>query len=221
MTFAELFNQLPEIDGLKSTERLVLICLKWHCGQNGHCWWGKTKLAKEVGIDIQTLERAIRKLEAVGWIKRKEVRGKPNEYSVVGVLKQPSLKITQGQNAPGTLPQNEGDTLPQNAPPKVQEKVQEKKTKVRTPKNAITKDETEEAIKEIGRDLGKYREKYPDTDIEGCFEDFSDHFLCKKDLKTEKPNWMLWTDWNKAFWNWLRKPWNRDRKIAKKSWRDA
>ena len=55
-----------------------------------------------------------------------------------------------------------------------------------------------------GLDLEKFREKYTEIDVDDQFDRFRDHWLYKNDSRTGKPNYLKWTDWNRAFHSWCR-----------------
>lgn len=59
---------------LKGAERQVLLCLAWHWGRDpelpnyGNCWPSKRRIAAETGLDRRTVQIAIGRLEALGFI---------------------------------------------------------------------------------------------------------------------------------------------------------
>jgi len=77
----------------------------------------------------------------------------------------------------------------------------------RTPKGKNTRESVEIAIDAI--DIESFRKKYPYLDIDKELRDFKTHFLDKNDKATGKPNWIKWSDWNKAFHNWCNSPWKK------------
>jgi hypothetical protein len=227
--FVKTFHDILSNKQISLTDKMLLAALRFHCGSNGHCWPSIPTLGKELQVDERTIRRTLKRLCKLGLVNVQTRLGNSNTYELITPDKldtppgdtfvTPDKSVGTSVSGvwvhpcPGTPDKN--DTL------KERKEKKEIIQRVRTPKSIMTKEQVETEINAVGSDLAKYHKKYPDTDVEGCFEDFSEHFLCKNDLKTGKPNWLLWTDWNKAFWNWLRKPWNRDRKVAKKSWRDA
>ena len=61
------------------------------------CWPGVETLARECRCDVRTMRRALAKLEAMGWIKREEKKGRTNTYILTpGVLVTPDKSVTPG-----------------------------------------------------------------------------------------------------------------------------
>lgn len=62
--------------GLSSTEKLVYINLKLYTDREGHCWPSERLLAKDLGMDKNTISRNIRKLSERGFIRIEIEKGK-------------------------------------------------------------------------------------------------------------------------------------------------
>lgn len=54
---------------LPPTERFVLVTIAYHLGKNTHAWPSIRRLSEETGFAERTIQRTIRKLQSLGFLK--------------------------------------------------------------------------------------------------------------------------------------------------------
>jgi hypothetical protein len=69
-------------EDLSSTQKLVLLALADWANDEGLCWPSINRLATKASLTSRAVQKTIRSLEKVGFIKREEVLGKGNRYWV-------------------------------------------------------------------------------------------------------------------------------------------
>jgi len=152
-------------------------------------------------------------LEESGYLKRYHRDQYKNYYRLL----TPCQPVQDSRPVQETRPESDvlkqtllirGETHPSDAST-TDAKKQSKKAPQAKPKTQ-TKEEVEQAVNAL--DLQKFRDKYSTLNIDTEFENFQDHFLAKNDLKSGKPNWLKWSDWNRAFHRWCKNAvkWNGD-----------
>src|SRR5580704_3382316 len=75
-------NAVRDAHGLTSTEKLVLFVLASRARNDGRAWTGFRRLASDCALALNTVTRAIRGLEAKGWLVVDRRHGAPNFYRV-------------------------------------------------------------------------------------------------------------------------------------------
>jgi hypothetical protein len=97
-------------------EKLVLLALADCANDEGECWPSIATLKRKTGAGERTIQRAIRGLEAMGVVRRSEVFGKGNRYTVT-----PATAAPPPQRHPrhsGTPPPPDRHPTPATAAPK-------------------------------------------------------------------------------------------------------
>lgn len=69
-------------EDLSSTQKLVLLALADWANDEGLCWPSIHRLATKASLTSRAVQKTIRSLELVGFIRREEVLGKGNRYWV-------------------------------------------------------------------------------------------------------------------------------------------
>jgi len=69
-------------EDLSSTQKLVLLALADWANDEGLCWPSINRLATKASLTSRAVQKTIRSLEKVGFIRREEVLGKGNRYWV-------------------------------------------------------------------------------------------------------------------------------------------
>ena len=80
-------------DVLSATDFRVLVALSYHQGTNPCCWPSQRTLARETGLSAPTIRRALRRLEARGYLITRHVRGLSNVY----IVTDPAIVLTEEQ----------------------------------------------------------------------------------------------------------------------------
>ena len=75
-------------EDLSSTQKLVLLSLADWANDEGLCWPSIDRLAIKTSMAGRSVQRIIRDLESMGFVRRDEVLGKGNRYWV-------SIPLTQ------------------------------------------------------------------------------------------------------------------------------
>lgn len=76
----KLMTAAWEREDISSTQKLVLLALADWANDEGLCWPSITRLAAKASLTSRAVQKAIRSLEEVGFIRRVEVFGKGNQY---------------------------------------------------------------------------------------------------------------------------------------------
>jgi hypothetical protein len=78
----KLMTAVWDREDLSSTQKLVLLSLADWANDEGLCWPSIDRLAKKTSMAGRSVQRIIRDLESMGFIRRDEVLGKGNRYWV-------------------------------------------------------------------------------------------------------------------------------------------
>ena len=73
------------LQGIRPTQKLVLLSLADRAGENHVCWPSLQRLAFDTGLDVKTIRTCLIDLAQAGIVSRREVRGRGYEYTLVGV----------------------------------------------------------------------------------------------------------------------------------------
>lgn len=76
----KLMTAVWEREDLSSTQKLVLLALADWANDEGLCWPSINRLAIKASLTGRGVQKAIRSLEDIGFIRRIEVVGKGNQY---------------------------------------------------------------------------------------------------------------------------------------------
>jgi len=76
----KLMTAVWERDDLTSTHKLVLLALADWANDEGLCWPSINRLAVKASLTTRAIQKAIRQLEQMGFVRREEVSGKGNRY---------------------------------------------------------------------------------------------------------------------------------------------
>ena len=101
---------------LSSTQKLVLLSLADWANDEGLCWPSIDRLATKTSMAGRSVQRIIRDLESMGFVRRDEVLGKGNRYWISIPLTQchpcPSVTppLTESHPTPDTVSPNTSNT---------------------------------------------------------------------------------------------------------------
>ena len=84
-------------EDLSSTQKLVLLSLADWANDEGLCWPSIDRLATKTSMAGRSVQRIIRDLESMGFVRRDEVLGKGNRYWI-------SIPLTQCHPCPSVTP---------------------------------------------------------------------------------------------------------------------
>jgi len=84
-------------EDLSSTQKLVLLSLADWANDEGLCWPSIERLAIKTSMADRSVQRIIRDLESMGFVRRDEVLGKGNRYWI-------SIPLTQCHPCPSVTP---------------------------------------------------------------------------------------------------------------------
>lgn len=73
------------LQGIRPTQKLVLLSLADRAGENHVCWPSLQRLAFDTGLDVKTIRTCLIDLAQAGIVSRREVRGRGYEYALIGV----------------------------------------------------------------------------------------------------------------------------------------
>lgn len=76
----KLMTAVWEREDLASTHKLVLLALADWANDEGLCWPSINRLAVKASLTTRAVQKAIRALEQMGFVRREEVTGKGNRY---------------------------------------------------------------------------------------------------------------------------------------------
>jgi hypothetical protein len=76
----KLMTSVWERTDLSSTQKLVLLALADWANDEGLCWPSVNRLAAKASLTNRGVQKSIRSLEDMGFIRREEVTGKGNRY---------------------------------------------------------------------------------------------------------------------------------------------
>lgn len=76
----KLMTAVWEREDIASTQKLVLLALADWANDEGLCWPSINRLAVKASLTTRAIQKAIRSLEQMGFIRREEVIGKGNRY---------------------------------------------------------------------------------------------------------------------------------------------
>lgn len=112
----KLMTAVWDREDLSSTQKLVLLSLADWANDDGLCWPSINRLAIKTSMAGRSVQRIIRDLESMGFIKRDEVLGKGNKYWVLIPLTEchpcPSVTppLTESHPTPDTVSPNTSNT---------------------------------------------------------------------------------------------------------------
>lgn len=99
--FGPIYRKLSRCGSeLSIAERMVLINLLERLGQNGKAWPSRQRMADDLGISTKSVDRAVARLVANGWISTvRRGLGQPNDYyvDVARLLSWAERPIQKGQ----------------------------------------------------------------------------------------------------------------------------
>ena len=93
----KLMTAVWDREDLSSTQKLVLLSLADWANDEGLCWPSIERLAIKTSMAGRSVQRIIRDLESMGFVKRDEVLGKGNRYWI-------SIPLTQCHPCPSVTP---------------------------------------------------------------------------------------------------------------------
>jgi hypothetical protein len=93
----KLMTAVWDREDLSSTQKLVLLSLADWANDEGLCWPSIDRLAIKTSMAGRSVQRIIRDLESMGFVKRDEVLGKGNRYWI-------SIPLTQCHPCPSVTP---------------------------------------------------------------------------------------------------------------------
>lgn len=101
---------LWDMPGLSPVEKLVMLALADWANDDGECWPSIKQIADKTGCGERTVQRAFRAAEDMGILKRHEVAGKGNRYTInprhadtpVTETPPPHRRVTPATLAPNT-----------------------------------------------------------------------------------------------------------------------
>lgn len=67
----DAMNHVWDIPSFKGSEKLVMLCLADHADESGFCWPAINTIARKSGLSPTTVKSALKKLEAGGWLFKK------------------------------------------------------------------------------------------------------------------------------------------------------
>jgi hypothetical protein len=108
----KLMTAVWDREDLSSTQKLVLLSLADWANDEGLCWPSIERLAIKTSMAGRSVQRIIRDLESMGFVKRDEVLGKGNRYWIHIPLTQchpcPSVTppLTESHPTPDTVSPN-------------------------------------------------------------------------------------------------------------------
>lgn len=76
----KLMTAVWEREDLTSTHKLVLLALADWANDEGLCWPSINRLAVKASLTTRGIQKSIRTLEQLGFVRREEVAGKGNRY---------------------------------------------------------------------------------------------------------------------------------------------
>lgn len=76
----KLMTAVWDREDLASTHKLVLLALADWANDEGLCWPSINRLAVKASLTTRAVQKAIRALEQMGFVRREEVTGKGNRY---------------------------------------------------------------------------------------------------------------------------------------------
>lgn len=79
----KLMTAVWEREDLTSTHKLVLLALADWANDEGLCWPSINRLSVKTSLTSRSVQKAIRALEDVGFVRREEVLGKGNRYWIM------------------------------------------------------------------------------------------------------------------------------------------
>ena len=107
----KLMTAVWDRQDLSSTQKLVLLSLADWANDEGLCWPSIDRLAIKTSMAGRSVQRIIRDLESMGFVRRDEVLGKGNRYWI-------SIPLTQCHPCPSvTPPQTESHPTPDTVSP--------------------------------------------------------------------------------------------------------
>lgn len=104
-----IMSAIWEMGQLSPTEKLVLLALADWSNDAGECWPSIARVAEKTGVGTRTVQRAIRKAEKEGIVKRDEVLGKGNRYTINPCHNDTPATVTplpERQGTPATVAPN-------------------------------------------------------------------------------------------------------------------
>jgi hypothetical protein len=93
----KLMTAVWDREDLSSTQKLVLLSLADWANDEGLCWPSIERLAIKTSMAGRSVQRIIRDLESMGFVRRDEVLGKGNRYWI-------SIPLTQCHPCPSVTP---------------------------------------------------------------------------------------------------------------------
>lgn len=112
----KLMTAVWDREDLSSTQKLVLLSLADWANDEGLCWPSIDRLATKTSMAGRSVQRIIRDLESMGFVRRDEVLGKGNRYWISIPLTEchpcPSVTppLTESHPTPDTVSPNTSNT---------------------------------------------------------------------------------------------------------------
>jgi hypothetical protein len=110
----KLMTAVWERADLSSTQKLVLLALADWANDEGLCWPSINRLAVKASLTSRGVQKSIRSLEDMGFIRREEVTGKGNRYwiSIPANEVHPCTAFTPPLNVVHPTPERGSDNTP-------------------------------------------------------------------------------------------------------------
>lgn len=103
-------NWAFEVEGLKPSEKAVLICLANHADEYGYCYPSQERLARHTSLTTRSIRTACDGLEAKGVIERRREQARTNNY-----IRYTYDLIKQDVASDDKLPENSSGGLDKSA----------------------------------------------------------------------------------------------------------
>ncbi|EGR2519325.1 helix-turn-helix domain-containing protein [Vibrio cholerae] len=91
----EFTNMVWHLSSLKGSERFVLMCIAHHADIEGKCWPSIKTIAREVGLSLSTVKKALSNLQKEQWIFKTnrfvELKGTNQKQSNIYRINRPKL----------------------------------------------------------------------------------------------------------------------------------
>lgn len=209
-------NLVWNLDLRPSSCKFVLLALAMRAGnENGQCFPSVAKITSDTGLDRKTIMASILKLEALGFLSVKRLRGSGNKYSInLNALKKSSAE-NGTSTAIGTSTENGTPPVPKtgldqyrkrdtNLSLTCQEPINKKSAPKPKPKKRTLPDDF--VLTDRHR---AWAEKNDIRNLEGHYEYFCDAAGAKG---------YEYADWDRAFQNAMRSDWAKlNTGLSKKS----
>lgn len=133
-------------DDLTSTHKLVLLALADWANDEGLCWPSISRLSIKTSLASRSVQRLIRQLEEMGFIRRDEVTGKGNRYWI-------SIPMTESHPRHSvTPPLTDCHPTPDTVSPNTSDTHQETSKDMSSDDDEVTVDEVVRAWNDLAAD---------------------------------------------------------------------